>query len=163
MANIKDYSFPAELAELVIDRWHSYVSRGETRPPQIPRLSQLRWIFETIFLASLEREEGRELMFTVCCVSSRAVLRDESWESVPLIPLAKTRPLSVPALRGLAPAIRSDGGAILVELTSDFDGVEEAKIAGILHVGSDYSKAREGKSFYYQRPPYALIIEVSSP
>jgi hypothetical protein len=156
------YSLPADLAELVIDRWHTYVSRGGTAPPAIPRSRQLRWILETLFFASLEREEGRDLRFTVC-FSSRAVLRDESWDKVPLIAFVKPRPLSVAALRALAPAVRPSGGAIMVELLYDFEGGEESNIVGVLHVGSDYAKAREGKSFYYQRPPYALTVEVRGP
>ena len=157
------YAFPVNLAELILERWHTYVSRGDIKPPALPSLKQLRWILETVFFASLEREEGRDIRFTVCCVPARTVLRDGGSAKVPLIPLMATRPLSVAALRALAPAVRPDGAAILVEFSVDFDGLEEAAIAGILHVGGDYVNARAGKSFYYQQPPYALTIEVRGP
>lgn len=157
------YSFPVNLAELILERWHTYVSRGDIKPPALPSLKQLRWILETIFFASLEREEGRDIRFTVCCVPASTVLRDGSSAKVPLIPLMATQPLSVAALRALAPAVRPDGAAILVNFSVDFDGLEETNIAGILHVGGDYVNARAGKSFYYQQPPYALTIEVRGP
>jgi hypothetical protein len=157
------YALPADLAELIIDQWHTYVSRaGAPPPPAIPRQRQLRWILETIFFASLEREEGRELKFTVCC-GSRPILRDGSLEQIPLIPFITRRPLSVASLRSLAPAVRPDAGAILVELLFDFDDREEANIVGVLHVGGDYANARAGKSFYYQQPPFALTVEVRGP
>jgi len=52
---------------------------------------------------------------------------------------------------------------VLVELASSFEGADEPRIVGVLHVGSDLARARAGKSFYYQPPPYALVIEVRGP
>jgi len=81
------YAFPSDLAEVVVDRWGTFVSRGDVTPPAIPPIQELQRILETIFFASLEREEGRPLQFTVCCAASRTVTRDGTRDRVPMVPL----------------------------------------------------------------------------
>ena len=158
MRDNKQYAFPRELANLIHERWDSYVHRGDVKPPPIPDLGELSHLLETAFLASLEREEGRTLRFTLCCAPTMRVPREWDAGYVPLIPFKPQRPFDVSNLRSLAPAINRDTAALLVTY-----GSGPTSVAGILHLGSDLSRARSGKSFFYNPPPYALTIEVRGP
>jgi hypothetical protein len=154
------YAFPEDLSHQVVDRWRTFVSRHASPAPPLPGPRALRHLFETAFFASLEREEGRELRFALCCAPSTTVTRDGSDEIVPIIQLETPRPLTVEGLRSIAPAVNPTNAAILVRCPEDADDPQTCEIAGILSVGTNLERSRRGRS-YYQRPaPYALIIDV---
>jgi hypothetical protein len=157
------YSFPIDLARVVRERWTTYVTRGEVAPPVLPLIEKLQELLEAIFLASLEREEGRSLRFTVCYAETYWVEREDSPDRVHVIPFLTPKPLSVEGLRGLAPAARSDGAAIAVRPALELDLSGRLEITGILHLGSDFARARDGKTFIHNPPPYALVVEVRGP
>jgi hypothetical protein len=154
------YAFPADLAEQVVARWYTFVSRHERPAPPLPSPEDLRHILETAFLASLTREEGRELRFVLCCAPGIDVPRDGTSEAVSVIPLTTPRPLTVEAIRSIAPAASPTNAAILVRCPAGAGPVGQVEIAGILNVGSNLARARSGRSFYHRPAPYALVIDV---
>jgi len=154
-----DYAFPADLARQVIDRWNTFVSRHDSPAPPLPGPRHLQHILETAFFASLEREEGRDLRFVLCCTPGLEVKRDGFDEVVPVVPFQSSRPLSVDAIRSLAPAASPSNAAILIQCPGA-DEIEPCRITGILNVGSNLARARSGRSFYHRPAPYALVIDV---
>ncbi len=154
-----DYAFPADLAEQVIERWHTFVSRHDSPAPPLPPAPALQHVLETAFFASFLREEGRDLRFVLCCSTGFEVRRDGLVEHVPVMPLASARPLSIESIRALAPAVSPDNAAMLVRFSDEATGAPP-EIAGILHVGADLARARRGRSFYHRPAPYALVIDV---
>ena len=154
-----DYAFPDDLAQHVSDRWEMFVSRNAA-PPPLPSPEDLRHILATAFFASLEREEGRPIRFVLCCSPNVDVLRDGFGETVPVVPLKVPRPVTVDAIRSLAPAVSPENAAILVRFPRDAGASGRCEIAGVLHVGEHVARARSGRSFYYRPAPYALIVEI---
>jgi len=150
------YAFPDHLATQVVERWETLLGRHDTPAPPLPADADLRHILSTAFFASLEREEGRNLRFVLCCAPDFSVLRDGLGESVPVVPISPPRPVSVDAIRALAPAVSPDNAAILVRCPIG----GPCEIAGILHIGSHLSRARMGRAFYYRPAPLALMIDV---
>lgn len=154
-----DYAFPDDLARQIMKRWPTFAGRKSVAPP-LPSPADLRHILATAFFASLEREEGRPLKFVLCCSPDLDVVRDGFGETVPVVPLAIPRPVTVESIRSLAPAVSPSNAAILVRFPKD--GVaSRCEIAGVLHVGEHVALARSGRSFYYRPAPYALTIEVT--
>jgi hypothetical protein len=122
-------------------------------------MSSLQHILETAFFASLEREDGHNLKFLLCCVPSIEVRRDGTTHPVPVIPLRQPRPLTVATLRSAAPAVSSENAAILVRCPDQ--GAEgPSEIAGVLSIGSHLARGRTGRAFYRRPAPYALMIDV---
>ena len=157
---MKDFAFPDDLAQQVIDRWDTFAFR-QGGPPPLPARDDLRRILEIAFFASLEREEGRPLRFVLCCSPDVGVVRDGFGETVPIVPLEVPRPLNVGSIRSLAPAVNPANAAMLVRFPHDGGRSSECEIAGVLHVGENVARARSGRSFYYRPAPYALSIEVA--
>jgi hypothetical protein len=154
------YAFPADLAEQVVARWYTFVSRHDRPAPPLPAIEDLRYILETAFLASLTREEGRALTFVLCCAPGIDVPRDGVNESVPVIPLESPRALTVEAIRSLAPAASPANAAILVRCQVGGASTGHSELAGILNVGSNLARAQRGRAFYHRSAPYALVIDV---
>ena len=152
-----DYAFPDDLARQIVKRWPSFSGRRNTAPP-LPSPAHLRHILATAFFAGLMREEGRPVRFVLCCSPDLDVLRDGFGETVPVVPLATPRPVTVEAIRSLAPAVSPANAAILVRFPRH--GHAACEIAGVLHVGEHVAEARSGRSFYYRPAPFALTIEV---
>lgn len=157
---IMAFSFPADLARVVTERWTAYVNRGSAARPPLPSTEKLQELFEAIFFASLEHEEGRSLHFSVVYTETYFVDCEDNQGQVHVVPFLNPRPLTVEALRSLAPAARPDGAAIGVRPALELHLKGRLEITGILHVGSEYARARAGKSFVHRNPPYALVIEV---
>jgi hypothetical protein len=154
------YAFPKALADAVVRRWTTFVARPDPHP-ELPLVKHLRQILDTAFFASLEREEGRPLFFNLCCSPSRSIRRDGMDTEVPLLPLENERDFTVAELRRLAPAAARQNAAIFVRF--DATGASAPRIAGLLHLGNDYHRARSGAGFFHRGPPYALTIEVRGP
>lgn len=154
------YAFPADLASLVAERWQTLGARPDGVVPPLPAHDDLRDLLETAFLASLEREEGRELRFVLCCAPDRQIHRDGVQETVPLIPFRTPRPLTVESIRRLAPAVDSGQAAILVTYGA---AVGTHEMAGVLHVGGEGTGPRGRRSFYDRRAPFALLIDARAP
>jgi len=152
-----DFAFPDDLAKEILDRWDSFASR---QAPPLPSPEDLRRILSTAFFASLEREEGRPLRFVLCCAPDVEVVRDGFGESVPVVPLDVPRALTVGAIRSLAPAVSPVDAAMLVRFPREGGRTKHCEIAGILHVGENFARARSGRAFYYRPAPYSLTVEV---
>jgi hypothetical protein len=150
------YAFPAELASQVLSRWTTFVARHDRPAPPLPPLEQLRFVLETAFMASFSREEGRDLKFTLCCALSANVPSDGEGGLVPVLPFLEPRPLSVEAIRSLAPAVSPDNAAILVVCPTP----DVCQIAGVLNVGLNLARARRSGSLAPRPAPYALVIDV---
>lgn len=154
-----NYSFPTDLADQVIDRWHTFVARHDQPAPPLPPPDCLRLILETAFFASFAREEGRELRFVLCCAPTTVIPR-EGEGAVPVMLFEMPRPLAVDALRSLAPAVNPTSAALLVRCPeADSDSIT-CEIAGVLNVGSHLARSRSGRAFYHRPSPYALMIDV---
>jgi len=154
------YAFPEELADQVLARWTTFVARHDRPAPPLPSVHELRYILETAFFASFAREEGRSLRFVMCCAASTSVPRDSGAENVPVMPFVEPRPLSVDAIRSLAPAVSSSNAAILVQYSGAGGADATPSIAGVLNVGSSLARVRRGRSIYQRPTPYALLIDV---
>ena len=154
------YAFPSDLADQVLARWKTFVARHDRPAPPLPSVEQLRYIIETAFLASFAREEGRNLRFALCCAPTPVVARDGDDGTVPLIPFLELRPLTVEAIRSLAPAVSPVHGAILVVFPTGADTSPLCQIAGVLNVGSNLVRARRGASIYQRPAPHALVVDV---
>lgn len=154
------YAFPTDLATQVIERWNTFVSRHDSPAPPLPPPADLRHILETAFFASLLREEGRDLRFVLCCAPDLEVRRDGAGEEMAVVPFATPRPVTIAALRALAPAVSPNNAAILIRCATDDLGGSSCEIAGILNVGSNLARARSGRSFYHRPAPYALMVDV---
>ena len=153
------YAFPSDLAEQVLARWHTFVAKHDRPAPPLPEAETLRFILETAFFASFAHEEGRDLKFVLCCAPSTTIPLDGGG-LVPAVPLQVPRPLSIEALRSLAPAVNPANAALLVTYReSSAEGVL-GEIAGVLNVGSHLARSRSGRSFYQRPSPYALSIDV---
>ena len=150
------YAFPADLATEVVTRWGTFVARHDRPAPPLPPLEQLRLILETAFVASFSREEGRELRFTLCCALTATVPSDGDGGPVQMLPFLEPRPLSVDAIRSLAPAVSPDSAAILVVCPTP----DTTQIAGVLNVGSNQVRARRSGALAPRAVPYALLIDV---
>jgi hypothetical protein len=154
------YAFPEHLTNQVVDRWRTFVSRHASPAPPLPGPRALRHLLETAFFASLEREEGRELRFTLVCSPTIEIVRDGAADAVPVVELKSPRPLTVDALRSIAPAINPANAALLVRCPADADDPAACEIAGVLGVGSHLARTRRGRSYYHRPAPYALLIDV---
>jgi len=154
------YAFPEHLTNQVLDRWRTFVSRHASPAPPLPGPRALKHMLETAFFASLEREEGRELRFTLVCSPTLEIVRDGADDAVPVVQLQSPRPLTVDALRSIAPAINPANAAILVRCPADADDPAACEIAGVLGVGSHLARTRRGRSYYHRPAPYALLIDV---
>ena len=155
-----EYVSPNELAYEVRARWES----GHGEPPELPDGDNLRRILTAAFVASLEREEGRALRFVLCCAPASSELKDGLGGPVSIVPLEVPRPLTVAAIRSLAPAVDPSNAALLVRFPrSGRAGMNDAgcEIAGVLHVGENVARSRSGRSFYHRPAPHTLTIEVA--
>jgi hypothetical protein len=154
------YAFPGDLADQIAARWHTFVARHDRPAPPLPPAAHLRHILDTAFFASFVREEARDLRFVLCCAPGTEVPREGTSETVPVVLFDAPRPLTVPALRALAPAVSPGNAAILVHCPADDVPVPACEIAGLLNVGSNLARARSGRAFYHRPAPYALVIDV---
>jgi hypothetical protein len=154
------YAFPADLAGEIVRRWTTLAEHHRGTAPPLPPPAQLRYILDTAFFASLEREEHRTLPFVLCCAPDVTVLQDGMGEAVPVVPLRAARPFEVASIRALAPALSPQNAAILVRCPPGDNRREACEIAGILHIGSHLAKARSGRSFYHRPAPAAFIVDV---
>jgi hypothetical protein len=158
-----DFVSPADLAHEVRARWESLAGQ-QVAPPDLPDGDNLRRILTAAFVASLEREEGRPLRFVLCCAPAEIPVKDGLGGPVPIVPLDLPRPLTVAAIRSLAPAVSPANAALLVRFPrSGRDGVHDAacEISGILHIGQNVARARSGRSFYHRPAPHTLTVEVT--
>jgi hypothetical protein len=112
------YAFPAQLADQVIARWHTFVARHDQPAPPLPPAACLRMILETAFFASFAREEGRELRFVLCCAPTTVIPR-EGEGAVPVVHFEHPRPLTPDTLRSLAPAVNPTNAALLVRVPDE--------------------------------------------
>lgn len=153
------YAFPSDLADQVVDRWHTFVTRHDQPAPPLPSAGCLRAILETAFFASFAREEGRDLRFVLCCAPTTVIPRDGDGV-VPIVSFEVPRPLTIDTLRSLAPAVSPSNAALLVRCPDDGSDSTMCEIAGVLNVGSHLARSRSGRAFYHRPSPYALLIDV---
>jgi hypothetical protein len=154
-----NYAFPSDLADQVIDRWHTFVARHDQPAPPLPSAACLRFILETAFFASFAREEGRALRFVLCCSPTTAIPWDGQG-AVPVVSFEAPRSLTINALRSLAPAVSPTNAALLVRCPDGQSDSTACEIAGVLNVGSHLARSRSGRAFYHRPSPYALLIDV---
>jgi hypothetical protein len=152
------YVFPGDLADEIRARWQSFAAH-QAAPP-LPSSAQLRHILETAFFASFEREEGRAPRFVLCCGPDASLMHDGEGGAVPVVPLGSARPLTVEAIRKLAPAVSPHNAAMLVQCPPGADDPAACAITGVLHIGGHFARARSGRSLYHRPAPFALTVDV---
>jgi hypothetical protein len=136
------YSFPTDLAGQVTDRWNTFVSRHDRPAPPLPSPQDLKHILETAFFASLEREEGRDLRFVLCCAPSLDVRRDGVDEPMSVAALGQPRLMSVDEIRAMAPAVSPNNAAIMVRFPEQGAPPRPCEVVGVLNVGSNLARAK---------------------
>ena len=154
------YAFPTDLAAEITARWQTLAEHSESGVPPLPPPAQLQHVLETAFFASLEREEGRDLHFVLCCGPDVTVLRDGLGEAVPVVPLRAPSTVTVATVRALAPALSPRNAALLIRCPPGDDRAEACEVAGIVHVGNQLALARSGRSFYHRPAPAAFVVDV---
>ena len=153
------YAFPADLAEQVLARWHTFVARHDQPAPPLPPPACLRLILDTAFFASFSREERRDLRFVLCCAPTTVIPR-EGEGAVPVMRFESPRPLTPETLRSLAPAVNPTSAALLVRVPEEDSTSIACEIAGVLNVGSHLARARSGRAFYHRPSVHALLVDV---
>jgi hypothetical protein len=154
------YSYPADLAHVIAGKWIDPRDEGVVIPPALPEIDPLTELLETVFFASMEEEEGRPLRFTVTYSEAETVKRQGSEEEIEIIGFKTPIPLSVATVRSLAPAATAEGASILVRPSPDGEDGQRFQIAGILHSGSEFIRARDTKTFNADYRANLLHIEV---
>lgn len=159
---IEHYHFPADLAGQVASIWDGYLEGVAFSRPPLPAPAQLRQLMDVVYLAGMEREEGRTLRFMVCCTPAAAVIHRHGQERmVETWPFAAPRPFSVQELRRLAVTDDVDTAAVWVEFAPDPDA--PLTIRGLLNLGSTWVRARRAFAYSYDALPEALLVRVDAP
>jgi hypothetical protein len=147
-------AFPVHLAQVVAQRWNHVCGGSYVTPPGPPE-ELLREVLEVAYLAASAPEEDRFPRFNLVCLSktngASADLIGNRWK------FAELRELSVSELRRLAPASDLRKSAIWLEWHDS-----KWKIAGLIDLGTSWSRARAGLEYHY-RIPACLLIEVDRP
>lgn len=151
----ENYCFPNELADFLakdvfIDLWNKQSK---------PFLIELCTI---IYLASLELEEGRTIIFNLCFVP------DETLESIAnQFPKSfwfqETRQFSPEELRRLSVACSPETSAIMVSSYANQVGENKLHIPGILHLGKYWIEGKEGFSDGITGFEKTVIFRVEAP
>ncbi len=143
-------NYPADLAEAVVHNWF----RTGKNPPAEPTL---RKILETCYQASLHKDEGRELRFTVCFCGNDKPTQQHTRLPLPLMKFTPPRSFSYKELRKLG-VLCDTTSAICVLLDQQL-----GEIIGLLAL--DYSRvlATKGRLNSFNPPPEGLIVTVSGP
>lgn len=129
--------FREEIFGAIRSAWkadQSHPNRNRRQLP-IPSVSVLKELVESAFVASLRREEGKELRFALAVVpidgeDQKTWLHESSQE---LAPFSTHLPLNAESISKLAPACDPDIGALLV--APDTGGENICYIWGIMYYG----------------------------
>jgi len=153
-------SFPKDLAEQVRSVWPSLESSVYT-PPALPSDRQLRYIIETAFLASMETDESKEILFTLCCIPSAERGYPGKETTKDTIVFEKARPFNSQEIRRLTAAIGSDSCVIWVYFPEQAD--TRPVIIGLMNNQAPLLQPPD----FFQKPgiaiPHALLIRVDGP
>ncbi len=142
---------PEPIAKLICATWRENSLLRHYPTPNTEKLAQL---FEIVFLASMEAEEGRPLRFGVMLIESF----DADEKNFGVARLKNPRSLSVPEIQRLAPATTLSSNFIAVEQLTD-----ELRIWGTVDVGSDWTIFNRAESSSGVMLPMNLTITVSAP
>lgn len=153
--------FPSDFANHLRKIWNSLIA-GQYTPPPLPKDLQLRSFLETIYLASMEREESRNLCFAACATpESFQILQEDEAETIEVWPFAKDRQLTVQEIRRLASATHLDSSAIWVRFPADDS--RPMVIHGIINFGSSWAHARRGYQYHYDQIPHSFLLRAEGP
>ncbi len=145
--------FPKTLAGVTIKRWDRMVGGDYTTPPRPPdRL--LVELLEVLYLAAAMPEEARYPQFNVVAVPMSEIRNSSIGD---IWSFEFPRPFSVDEVRRLAPAVDSKKSAMLCCWSKD-----GWQIAGLVDLGTSWSRARIGLQYHYRFPPF-LFVEISRP
>ena len=153
--------FPTDFANHLRKIWDNLIA-GQYTPPLLPNDLQLRSFLETIYLASMEREESRNLCFAVCATpESFQILKEDEAETIEVWPFVKDRQLSVQEIRRIASATNLDSSAIWVRFPAE--NGRAMVIHGIINFGSSWAHARRGYQYHYDQIPHAFLLRAEGP
>ncbi len=161
MKDTYSYSFPAEFSTSLRENWDNIIS-GDYTPPPLPSDHQLRFLLDTVYLASMETDEDRRLKFTIC-VTPESFDISQFGEDLPLeILLFETdRKVSIQEIRRLAAATDIDSSAIWVRFPTDEH--QSPTIHGIVNFGSSWAYARKGFQYHHDQIPHVFLVRAEGP
>ena len=158
---IESYGSSNELAEKVHEKWFNFVAGDYTLPP-IPSLLQFKSLIEVAYLATMEMEETRPTVFTLCCGrKGKYVKTDYQNEIIEHWPFETERSFNIQEIRRLSVATDSDSTAIWVHFPKRIDAPLE--IRGLLNLGPSWATARNAYSYFYKPPPKTVTVRGLAP
>ncbi len=158
---IESYGSPNELAEKIHEKWFNFIA-GDYTPPPIPSLLQFKSLIEVAYLATMEMEESRPTVFTLCCgKKGKHVKTDYQNEIVELWPFETERSFNIQEIRRLSVATDSDSTAIWVHFPKRIGAPLE--IPGLLNLGPSWATARNAYSYFYQPLPKTVTVRGLAP
>lgn len=161
MTNTLSYSFPSDFAGILQEVWNNLMA-GHYTPPPLLSPSNLRVFLETMYLASMETDEGRPMRFTACAtLESMDVLNDDESRPVEVWPFATDRPFNVQEIRRLSAATHIDSSAIWVRFSIKEN--DPPSIHALVNFGSSWSYARRGYQYYHDQIPHAFLLRAEGP
>lgn len=147
------YKYPADLAAVAATLAADLAPRVGTAPPVgsrspgVPPLDVLTRVVETCFVVSMQRDEGRDLKFSVLLSAE-----GESEPEFPAFSLTDGLALTDATLRKLVPCASAEGTAIEVTF-----GAAGLRLSGIVNVGAEWSRTLEGFGYGFVTPSGTLI------
>ena len=137
--------FEQELFEKITKAWEldqNHPHRGMTKKP-IPEISEIRTIIEISYLASLKREEGRDVTFSIVILSKQNVaeLQRSCSRSQIILSFDHSLPLTVESIIKLAPASHPKTTALIAGFKAD--SKTDFEIWGMMFFGSTANRFNE--------------------
>lgn len=156
------YCFSDDLAEVIQAQWESLVQFDPNRP-DLPPPAALQTLLRACYIASLEAEESRPVVFNVSCLpSGRRPRRQHSREKVDFVRFESTRGFTPHELRRLSAATNTSYSTIWASFSStSTDGA--LSILGLINLGRSWSAARRAEIYSYSPPIRALNLSVLGP
>jgi hypothetical protein len=148
--------YPPDLKEVIIEAFRGLDERN--KPYEFPSSSHLSEMLEATYLASLQREESRQLEFRLgyCNPDHLSYMANLS-PQVHWMPFDSPRPCSDSELKRLSPAV--DPGRSMICCY----GQNQLKLVGVLTAHSDYSKLTTRSVLHGRMLPDVFNVSTSSP
>jgi hypothetical protein len=152
------HAYPADLAGLVLTRWHEAATAAEIQLPP-PATSTVAALLSICYQATLLREEGRPVTFRLALGEPDAFAAGGG-PPAGLHRLVLTRPLPLDQheLRRLAPAVEFSRSLIGATATGG-----EPRIWGVIHSGPQWLQSVRGGRQTEQSIPPVLIVAATGP
>ena len=153
------YSYPADLARFVLDRWSDAAADGLVAEP-LPDLETLEQFFSTCYQASLLSEEERPVTFRAILASARR-FPDHGVPPESLQKLEFSRAFAFDAMELRRLSVATDTQRSLIGVRSDAHA--GLQIWGLINSGSRWLRDVQGGRRAGAPLPPALVVHVDAP